>query len=339
MEKISVIVPIYNCENFLDKCIESIINQTYKNLEIILINDGSTDNSLKIINEYAKKDKRIKIIDKKNEGVSPSRNKGIKESTGEYITFVDSDDYIDNNMIERMYQIIKEKKVEAVRINYKVHYKDNDKIDTGNLKEIGNKVYKKEELKDIILKRILDGSLPSFVYLLMIKKESLLKTSLFKTDIHMMEDVILYVELMLSINSMYILDEALYNIFFNELSATNNKKNYERNILNVILVNSYIKKVLKKSKLDNIDNIIKLNTANAIAISDFIFKNYLSGYDTIKICKKLSSDNNMIDILENIDYDKINKQRKYILKFIKNKQFKILKFFFLIRKNLRKIKK
>ena len=271
--------------------------------------------------------------------MSPSRNKGIKESTGKYITFVDSDDYIDNNMIERMYQIIKEKKVEAVRINYKVHYKDNDKIDTGNLQEIGNKVYQKEKLKDIILKRILDGSLPSFVYLLMIKKESLLKTSLFKTDIHMMEDVILYVELMLSINSMYILDEALYNIFFNELSATNNKKNYERNILNVILVNSYIKKVLKKSKLDNIDNIIKLNTANAIAISDFIFKNYLSGYDTIKICKKLSSDNNMIDILENIDYDKINKQRKYILKFIKNKQFKILKFFFLIRKNLRKIKK
>ena len=339
MEKISIIVPIYNCEKFLDKCLKSIINQTYKNLEIILVNDGSADNSLKIIKKYAKIDKRIKVIDKKNEGVSLSRNRGIRESTGKYITFVDADDYLDDTMIERMYETIKKEKVEAVRINYKVHYKDTTETDTGNLENIGNKLYQKEELKEIVLKKILDGTMHSFVYLLMIDREALLKTKLFKTDIHMMEDVILYVELMLSLNNLYILDEALYNIFFNEESATNNKKNYERNILNVLLVNDYIKKILKKSKLDNSDNLIKLNTANAIAISDFIFKNYLSGYNTIDICKKISNDNIMKEILINIDYSYINQQRKFILKFIENKQFILLRIFFIIRKILRKIKK
>lgn len=100
MKKVSVIMPIYNCEKYLKRSIESIINQTYNCLEIILINDGSTDNSLNICVDYSKNDNRIKIIDKKNEGVSQARNDGIKKATGEYIFFMDSDDWIDSNTIE-----------------------------------------------------------------------------------------------------------------------------------------------------------------------------------------------------------------------------------------------
>ena len=97
---ISIIVPIYNVEKYLKKCIDSIINQTYTNLEIILVDDGSKDNSGKICDEYAKKDIRIKTIHKKNEGVSETRNVGLKVSTGEYIGFVDPDDYIEKDMYE-----------------------------------------------------------------------------------------------------------------------------------------------------------------------------------------------------------------------------------------------
>lgn len=100
---ISVIVPIYNAEKYLKKCIESIINQDYKNIEIILINDGSVDSSEKICENYAKKDKRIKVIKKKNEGVSKARNIGIEISNGKWITFVDADDWIEKNYISYLY--------------------------------------------------------------------------------------------------------------------------------------------------------------------------------------------------------------------------------------------
>ncbi|HFI0794571.1 TPA: glycosyltransferase family 2 protein [Streptococcus suis] len=102
-ELVSVIVPVYNVEKYLVQCIDSIINQTYQNLEIILVNDGSTDNSGKICDEYAKKDSRIKVIHKENGGLSDARNKGLDFMTGEYVTLVDSDDYLEHNCIENLY--------------------------------------------------------------------------------------------------------------------------------------------------------------------------------------------------------------------------------------------
>lgn len=101
---VSIIIPVYNVENYLGECLNSVINQTYSNLEIILINDGSTDKSGKICDEYALLDKRIKVIHKKNEGVSSARNMGIDLAKGEYIAFVDSDDLINEKYISSMYQ-------------------------------------------------------------------------------------------------------------------------------------------------------------------------------------------------------------------------------------------
>lgn len=99
---ISIIIPIYNSEKTLDRCLNSCCSQTYKNIEIICINDGSTDNSLCILNKYIQKDSRIKIINKKNGGLSSARNEGLKIAQGEWICFVDSDDYIDLNFCEEL---------------------------------------------------------------------------------------------------------------------------------------------------------------------------------------------------------------------------------------------
>lgn len=103
---ISVIVPVYNVEKYLDRCVESIVNQTYKNLEIILIDDGATDNSPEMCDEWKKKDNRIKVIHKKNGGLSDARNCGIDTATGDYFAFVDSDDYIDEKMYECLINMI-----------------------------------------------------------------------------------------------------------------------------------------------------------------------------------------------------------------------------------------
>ena len=103
---ITVIIPIYNVSKYLKNCLESVINQTYKNLEIICVNDGSTDNSLEILKEYKERDERIIIIDKKNAGVSAARNDGIEKASGEYLFCVDGDDYIDEDFFEKFYNRI-----------------------------------------------------------------------------------------------------------------------------------------------------------------------------------------------------------------------------------------
>ncbi len=105
--KISVIVPVYKVENYLDRCVKSILDQTYENLEILLVDDGSPDNCPKMCDEYAINDSRIKVIHKPNGGLSDARNAGIDASTGEYITFIDSDDWISANCIEILMHILR----------------------------------------------------------------------------------------------------------------------------------------------------------------------------------------------------------------------------------------
>ena len=117
---ISVIVPIYKVENYLEKCVQSIIEQTYQNLEIILVDDGSPDNCPKLCDDLAKKDDRIKVIHKQNGGLSSARNAGIDVAQGEYIGFVDSDDYIEPQMYELLYNAIEKNncKLSVCNINY-----------------------------------------------------------------------------------------------------------------------------------------------------------------------------------------------------------------------------
>lgn len=116
-KRYSIIIPVYNCQDYIGRCIESIINQKYKNYEIILIDDGSSDNSGTICDEYAKDNKQIKVIHKKNEGVSAARNDGLNQVSGKYICFLDSDDYIDKNYFDTIDKII-EKHNEVELINF-----------------------------------------------------------------------------------------------------------------------------------------------------------------------------------------------------------------------------
>ena len=101
---VSIVVPVCNVERYLKECLDSVIKQTLKNIEIICVNDGSTDNSLKILREYEKKDRRIKVITKKNSGYGNTMNVGMDAANGKYIGIVESDDYVDEKMFERLYE-------------------------------------------------------------------------------------------------------------------------------------------------------------------------------------------------------------------------------------------
>lgn len=132
MPKVSIIVPVYNVERYVEKCLQTLINQTLKDIEIIVVNDGSTDNSRNIINEYAGKfPNLIKCYDKENGGLSDARNYGMQFASGDYIAFLDSDDYVELDMYEKMYNKVIEENSDMVECDFIWEYPDKKVIDTG----------------------------------------------------------------------------------------------------------------------------------------------------------------------------------------------------------------
>lgn len=172
MSKISIIIPVYNVEKYLKRCLDSIINQTFKDLEIICINDGSTDDSQKILYEYSSKDSRIKILNQKNSGLSATRNKGTSFASGEYISFIDSDDWIDLDFYEKLYTSAKKYDADIavagiIRLNEhrkkfylnfteeKIYTNTDEKFkicDVPDVNYVWNKIYKLEKIKNLDLK-------------------------------------------------------------------------------------------------------------------------------------------------------------------------------------------
>ena len=128
-DAISVIVPVYNAQPHLARCIESIQNQTYSDFEMILVNDGSKDDSLTICQEYADKDERIRVIDKENEGASAARNSGLVAASGEYIMFIDSDDWIEPDMFQTLLQSLKRENADVAICNFYIEQSDSDHMD------------------------------------------------------------------------------------------------------------------------------------------------------------------------------------------------------------------
>lgn len=136
MAEITIILPVYNVEKYLRQCLDSIIDQTFKDFECICVNDGSTDSSLSILQEYANKDKRFKIINNTNKGSSVSRNIGIKNTNTKYLTFIDSDDWVTENNLEVLYNKIEETNADIVRASYKFYFQEKNSYKSAKIREI-----------------------------------------------------------------------------------------------------------------------------------------------------------------------------------------------------------
>lgn len=151
---ITIIVPIYNVEKYLERCIESIVNQTYTNLEIVLIDDGSTDKCAEICDEWRKKDRRIKVVHKKNEGLGMARNSGIENATGEYIYFVDSDDYIDLDTIEKCYRMARREEADLVTFGFYRVY-SNGRLGKSSIPSLEKYIFEGEEVLGVFLPNLI----------------------------------------------------------------------------------------------------------------------------------------------------------------------------------------
>ena len=211
---VSIIVPIYNAEKYIEKCIKSLINQTYKNIEIILVNDGSTDNSGNICEKYKKQDSRIVLINKKNAGVSSARNDALKIAKGEYISFVDADDKPEKNMIEEMLTSAVDNNSDIVISEYNYYYEKNNKTVSYKLKDYPNKTF---------LELISDESTAygGFPWNKLVRKECI--KELYREDIHYYENLIFFLENSKYINNYSVVNKPLYNYCIQESSAVHSK--------------------------------------------------------------------------------------------------------------------
>lgn len=163
MDKISVIVPVYNSEKYITRCLDSLLSQTYKDLEIICINDGSTDTSGKICDDSAKKDNRIKVFHTENRGVSAARNIGLDNFTGDYVGFVDSDDWIEAEMYEKLYSLAKSSGADISSCSF---YFDgsNDKIKAENRLQVPEYAIKSEDFLEYIYRRDMYKGVSGYVF-------------------------------------------------------------------------------------------------------------------------------------------------------------------------------
>lgn len=215
MPKLSVIVPVYKVEKFLSKCIESILDQTYKDLELILIDDGSPDNCPKICDEYAKKDDRIVVMHKENEGVSVARNTGLEIARGIYIGFVDSDDFIDSKMYETMISELEKNKCDLAICGY--DYVDED----GNV----NRPYKISENEilnqhDVMKKQYDINPTIRFGVVNKLYKRDLMGMIRFPIDLHSGEDGVVLFEYLKKVKNAVFVHKPLYKNVERQGSAT-----------------------------------------------------------------------------------------------------------------------
>lgn len=219
--KVSIIIPVYNNEKYLNECLNSVINQSYKNIEVILVNDGSKDDSLKICNKFKAQDSRIIIIDKKNEGVSAARNAGIKIATGEFITFCDADDIMNIDQIEFLLKGLIENNSDLAMCGYKLfdtEYKMNEKFLNDNFKE----VYGDELINLIINDEIYAGYVWNKIFRLDLIKKYKIE---FLKEIYMLEDEIFVLEYIKNCNKATIISHKLYGYRNNPNGAINQNLN------------------------------------------------------------------------------------------------------------------
>ncbi|WP_372519861.1 glycosyltransferase family 2 protein [Candidatus Ruminimicrobiellum ovillum] len=290
MAQITIVLPVYNVEKYLTQCLDSIINQTFKDFECLCINDGSTDNSLEILQEYAKKDKRFKIITQENKGLLGAWNTGIKNVNTKYLTFIDSDDWITENYLEVLYNKIEETGADVVRASYKFYFQEDNAYKSARIREI-HKITANSDIE-----RLYKGYAGAFVW------SKIYKTSLIKDnniwfyderksagDCPFLGLVFLY-----SKKIAFISDELLFYRKHNSSITTNLEKNATDDFCNFItLTKDLQKRNFNEPKIKEfcIDFFLyKLGKLGKNISKQTLQKNYSIAIEHIKFLKEMSLD-------------------------------------------------
>lgn len=261
--KVSIIVPVYNCAEYVERCIESLINQTYKNIEILLINDGSTDNSLDIINKY-KNNSTVRIFNQTNSGANKARKNGIDNCTGDYVMFVDSDDWIETDSIEKFIKYIRKYKCDIVRFNGILEpskkIKNGYNFTNSNIIELDNL-----EKYNLFITTSVLNSLCFCIY----KKDLLNNIDAFDSNFSNAEDLWANLNIYTKTEKILLINETFYHYWVNENSTTHVKSfdRVKKNIKELHYVLSVFWKYLEKWNIQENDILYKKTALKIIDVS------------------------------------------------------------------------
>lgn len=316
--KVSVIIPVYNCEYYIEKCIKSILFQSYKNIEVIIINDGSKDNTSQIVRKLIKEDKRIIYIEQENKGVSEARNKGINLASGEFIVFVDGDDTVECNYIELLVSKMINNNLDLVACGYT----DISIYGAIKLNDFykGNFIIDKHEFIDNIFKGV-GGTLWGKIF----KKEIINKNNIrMRNNIFMCEDMIFVLEYSVNSNSFGAIKYSLYNYNRKNENSISSKISFKyfENLINVI---EEIEKILKENHFNKefIDSILCERIRNLVisfSIMQHNRKHKYSKYEKINNFKYIFKSKYFERYR---DFFKYRSKSEYILvKFIKERNIR-----------------
>lgn len=305
MKKVSIIVPVYNGQDFINRCLNSLINQTYSNVEIIVINDGSTDNSLDLLKKYNDK---IILINKENSGVSDSRNLGLEKASGDYIMFCDIDDWYEKVTVEKAvceignYDLLKYRETRVFSDGSSIKRKKN----------LAPMLYEKEEI-DIVIRRLFDLSWATHIYCFIYKTEIIKKNNIrFNSKIRYAEDANFILQYLLKVKNIKVIDEYLYNYYENSNSVTNNYSSIFKNMENLQIFRSETLKILGNKYKKELDqfllNLILLYLEKPFDILKT--KKEIKDYYK-KICNSL---NGLVNDLPSNNYSKKWKILIYLIK-------------------------
>lgn len=277
--KVSVIIPVYNSKQYLKQCLDSVVNQTLKDIEIIIVNDGSTDNSIEIIQDYSNNCKNIKVINKQNEGCYKARNVGLETAKGEYIAFLDSDDYIEFNMYEKLYSKAKETDADIVSSNYSIL--ENNKIKIVDFSS-SIELLKKSNNKLIGAENIL---LDAIIWSRIFKRQMIVdKGIFFHSDIHTADDAFFHVLTMLNANKIVYIPDVLYTYRISRNGSITTNLHNEFNF-DCIKVSQRILEYTLQNKMEHFMSqivafVLRLNVLGYLRINKCHKKEYFK-----KMCK------------------------------------------------------
>lgn len=263
---ISVIVPIYNVENYLKECLESLVNQNFNNYEVILVNDGSTDNSKIIAEEYAENYNHVKLINTSNNGLSAARNVGINNSTGKYLVFVDSDDYVDNMYLNDLYEDITKNNNDISICSYEQVYDDANRntIEVMKIKE--DVQYSNIE----VLKIILEGEIQCYAWNKIYKSELFKKNNIEYPLGKLFEDIFTLILLITKSNNISFINKPLYKYRIRNGSITNKKS--EQAVMDINYAIDQVNKLICESNLiyDVSDELVNFNMMYTLSGLDIL---------------------------------------------------------------------
>lgn len=328
MKKISIIVPMYNAKESVIRCLKSIYIQKYDNYEVIIVNDGSTDNCNLMVEEYIKDKKRFSLLSIENSGVSHARNIGIENATGEYITFMDADDYLEDIALENIMSILNTSDIDCLKFGY---YKKLGKIvKKYNFNCKCDSILAKKDYKTSVFPKILLNNDFSSVWNLVVKS-SIIKKIKFDETKKYAEDRKFNFDVLSNSNNVYICSEPLYYYVINNKSVMNNVHSEKaiKQIIDVIDTNKYIynnckcidiKKDFEKSICNDLNNLILNNYAN-LSYKEYISRINEASSNIISSIDEKSIINYIRDLFE--DNKKYNKylefKSKLFIHFLKNK--------------------